>query len=77
MQTAGTAVSLISNVNPSIASAPLTLTSTVIGKGGNVTGTVTFQDGTTTLGATNLNASGMATLTVSGLTPGSHSIIAV
>jgi len=77
VQTAGTTVTLISNANPSIASAPLTLTSTVVGKGGNVTGTVTFQDGTTTLGATNVNASGMATLIVSGLTPGPHSIIAV
>lgn len=77
VQTAGTTVTLISNANPSLASSPLTLTSTVVGTGGNVTGTVTFQDGTTTLGAANLNASGVATLVVSGLAPGPHSIIAV
>ena len=77
VQTAGTTVTLISSANPSLTSAPLTLTSTVVGNGGNVTGTVTFQDGTTTLGATNLNATGMATLAVSGLMPGTHSIIAV
>jgi len=77
VQTAGTTVTLISNANPSLTSAPLTLTSTVVGTGGNVTGTVTFQDGTITLGASNLNASGVATLIISGLMPGSHSIIAV
>jgi hypothetical protein len=77
VQTAGTTVTLISNANPSLASAPLTLTSTVVGTGGIVTGTVTFQDGTTILGSSNLNASGTATLIVSGLMPGSHSIVAV
>jgi hypothetical protein len=77
VQTAGTTVTLISNANPSIATSPLTLTSTVVGTGGAVTGTVKFQDGTTTLGAANLNASGLATLAVTGLTPGPHSIIAV
>jgi sugar lactone lactonase YvrE len=77
VQTAGTSVTLVSSANPSLASAPLTLTSTVVGTGGSVTGTVAFQDGTTTLGAANLNASGVATLIVSGLMPGQHSIIAV
>ena len=77
VQTAGTTVTLTSGANPSLAGGPLTLTSTVVGTGGNVTGTVTFQDGTTALGAANLNAAGMATLTVSGLAPGPHSIIAV
>ena len=76
VQTAGTSVTLISNANPSLSNAALTLTSTVVGTGGAVTGTVTFQDGTTTLGAANLNASGVATLIVSGLSPGLHSIIA-
>jgi hypothetical protein len=76
VQTAGTSVTLISSANPSLSNAPLTLTTTVVGTGGSVTGTVTFQDGTTTLGAANLNASGVATLIVSGLTPGLHSIVA-
>jgi large repetitive protein len=77
VQTAGTNVTLISNANPSLTNAALTLTSTVVGKGGSVTGTVTFQDGTTLLGASNLNAAGVATLVVNGLAPGLHSIVAV
>jgi hypothetical protein len=77
VQTAGTSVTLISSANPSLAGAPLTLTSTVVGRGGAVTGVVTFEDGTTALGAANLNASGVATFIVSGLAPGLHSLIAV
>jgi hypothetical protein len=77
VQTAGTTVTLTSGANPALAGAPLTLTSTVVGTGGSVTGTVTFQDGTTALGAANLNSSGLATLSVTGLSPGAHSIIAV
>lgn len=76
VQAAGTSVTLISNVNPSLANAPVTLTATVVGKGGSVTGVVTFMDGTTTLGATNVNA-GVATFLVANLSPGLHSMIAV
>ena len=76
VQAAGTSVTLISSVNPSLANAPVTLTATVVGKGGSVTGVVTFQDGTTTLGVTTVNA-GVATFFVAGLSPGLHSIIAV
>jgi hypothetical protein len=76
VQTAGTSVTLVSSVNPSLANAPVLLTSTVVGKGGAVSGSVKFQDGTTTLGAANVNA-GAATLLVPGLAPGLHSIIAV
>ncbi|MGA1984234.1 MAG: Ig-like domain repeat protein [Acidobacteriaceae bacterium] len=77
IQIIATNATLISSLNPSLSNAPLTLTSTVVGKGGNVTGTVTFEDGTTVLGAANLNAAGVATFTVSGLSPGLHSIIAI
>jgi hypothetical protein len=76
VQTAGTSVTLISNVNPSLANAPVLLTSTVVGKGGSVTGVVTFQDGTTILGVANVNA-GVATFLVSGLSPCLHTIIAI
>jgi len=76
VQTASTGVTLISSANPSLASVSLTLTSTVVGNGGIATGVVTFQDGTTVLGASNLNASGVATLVAPGLTPGPHSIVA-
>jgi predicted secreted protein len=77
VQIAGTTVTLISSANPALTGAPLTLTSTVTGTGGSVTGTVTFEDGTATLGAANLNSAGVATFQVSGLSPGVHSIIAV
>jgi hypothetical protein len=79
VQIAGTSVTLISSANPALAGAPFTLTSTVTGTGtgGSVTGTVTFEDGTATLGAANVNSAGVATFQVSGLSPGLHSIIAV
>jgi hypothetical protein len=77
VQTAGTSVTLISSANPSLANASLTLTSTVVSTGGMVTGTVTFHDGTTALGAANLNSAGVATLVVPGLSPGLHSITAI
>src|SRR5262249_54087425 len=41
------------------------------------TGTVTFKDGSTTLGTGTLNSSGQATYTTSSLAIGSHSISAV
>jgi len=77
VQTSSTRVTLISSANPSLASASLTLTSTIVSVGGTATGTVTFQDGTTTLGSSNLNAAGVATFVVSGLSPGLHSIVAI
>ena len=40
------------------------------------TGTVTFLDGTTSLGSAKLDATGTATLAVSNLTPGTHNIYA-
>ena len=76
VQTAGTSVTLTSSVNPSLANAPVLLTSNVVGKGAVVTGIVKFQDGTTTLGTANVNA-GLATFLVAGLSPGLHSTIAV
>jgi hypothetical protein len=43
---------------------------------GTPTGTVTFRDGTTTLGTANLNANGTAVFTTSTLTRGAHTITA-
>jgi hypothetical protein len=43
---------------------------------GTPTGTVTFKDGTTTLGTGTLNGSGQATYSTSSLTIGSHNITA-
>lgn len=66
------AVGLTSSVNPVNVGANTTLTATVSSLYGTPTGTVTFMDGATTLGAGTLNASGVATLTVSFATAGNH-----
>ena len=43
---------------------------------GTPTGMVTFQDGATVIGQVPLNSSGVASITKSNLSPGSHSIVA-
>ena len=45
--------------------------------GGTPTGTVNFFDGNTQIGSGTLNASGIATLTLSGLSIGTHAITAL
>lgn len=59
---------------------PVTLTATVTGfptGGAAPTGTVTFREGGTTLGTGTLNAAGQATVTLSNLSTGVHTIDAV
>ena len=65
-------VALASSLNPSTFGASVTLTATVTS---GATGTVTFDDGATSLGTGNIS-SGVATLTTSLLTGGTHSITA-
>jgi hypothetical protein len=76
VQTATTQVTIAASANPAIYAAPVTLTATVSSNGGPASGTVTFLDGATTIGTATLNGSGMATLAISTLSPGSHSITA-
>jgi sugar lactone lactonase YvrE len=71
-----TTTTLISSTNPVLAGAPLTFTATVTGNGGAPTGTVTFQDGTGILTTVPLSSNGVATLTLSNLSPGIHSVSA-
>jgi VCBS repeat-containing protein len=69
-------VSLNSSANPSVFGQSQVITATVspIAPGaGTPTGTVTFSDGTTSLGSVNL-ANGQASFTLAGLGVGSHSI---
>ncbi len=66
---------LVSLTNPSTLGQQVTFTATVTGTGGTPTGSVTFYDGTTTLGTTALSA-GAATFATSSLSIGSHSITA-
>ena len=69
-----TTTSLGASPNPSAFGQSVTFTATVTGSG--ATGSVTFKDGTTTLGTGPLS-SGTATFLTSSLTIGSHPITAV
>jgi len=56
---------------------PVTLTVTVISPTGTPTGNVIFRDGATNIGQGTLNAQGVATLSVSSLVVGLHTLTAV
>ena len=76
----GTTSLVVSSANPSVFGQSVTFTATVIANApgsGIPAGTVTFMDGSTTLGAGTLDGSGIATFQMSGLVVGSHSITAV
>ena len=70
---------LTSSVNPSASGQSVTFTATITPASGGAipSGTVTFKDGTTTLGTGAVNDLGKATFTTSALTGGTHSITAV
>ncbi len=73
----GTFVAVVSSMNPSSYGQPATLTATVASSNGNApTGTVNFNDGSTTIGSGTLNARGVATFVPSSLAVASHSIVA-
>jgi len=80
---AGTTVVLTSSCNPSLHLLPVTFTATVGTAepgAGTPTGTVTFKDGTTTLGTATLDSAGKATYRtpcLRSLRLGDHSITAV
>jgi hypothetical protein len=68
------------SANPSVYSQPVTFTATVTANapgGGLPTGTVTFKDGSNTLGSGALDGTGHATFTTSTLAIAAHSITAV
>ncbi|HEY1810423.1 MAG TPA: Ig-like domain repeat protein [Acidobacteriaceae bacterium] len=73
---ATTAVKLVSNRPSVVVTNPVTFTATVTGNGAIPTGTVTFLDGSATLGSMALNGSGVAALTTSSLVVGTHNITA-
>jgi hypothetical protein len=76
VNTLGTTLGLTSSVNPVNVNANTVLTATATSTSGTPTGTITFLDGTTVLGTAPLNASGVATLTVSFSAPGTHPLTA-
>jgi hypothetical protein len=65
-----------SSASPSTFGQPVTLTATISSAGGTATGSVSFYDGDTLLGAGNLDGAGKATYTTSSLVAGAHSITA-
>lgn len=70
---------MISSLNPSTEGGTVTFTAHVaeVAPGTAVpTGSITFMDGSTVLGAATLDANGNATFSASALSPGSHSIAA-
>lgn len=74
---AATRTVVSSSANPSVIRQPVTFTAHVSAWGSPVTaGSVTFDDGVTPLGAASLDSSGSATLTVSALAVGTHTITA-
>jgi len=72
-----TSTVVTSSANPSPAGSSVTFTATVDSAESNATGTVTFMDGSTVLGAGTLNSSGVATFATSTLPGGAQSITAV
>jgi hypothetical protein len=76
VQSASTQVALVSSANPATYGTPLAFTATVTSNGSAATGSVTFTDGSVTIGSALLNANGVAILTISTLAPDSHSIVA-
>jgi Big-like domain-containing protein len=71
---AATATTLGSSPNPSTFGESVTLTATVSPSA--ATGTVTFSDGSTSLGTASVGASGVATLSTSALSVGTHQLTA-
>jgi len=77
---ANTTTSLTSSVNPSVYGQAVSFTATVTANSPGArtpTGTVTFKDGSTTLGTGTLNAGGVATFSAGALSVASHSITSV
>ncbi len=72
----GVSASVTAAPNPSKFGDNVTFTATIAssGSGGTPTGTVTFKDGGTTLGASALDASGVATFSTASLSGGPHTI---
>lgn len=71
-----TTTTLTSSGNPSTSGQLVTFTATVASASGTPTGTVVFQDGSTALSSAALDSSGMATLTTSSLSTGTHTLTA-
>jgi sugar lactone lactonase YvrE len=73
---AAATIGLVPSSNPILEQTALTLTATVTGST-TPTGSVNFYDGTASIGTVSLNGSGVAALTTTALSAGTHTITAV
>jgi len=75
----GTTTALTVTPNPAYDDKPITFTAKVTASSGTSvpTGTVAFKDGTKSIGTGTLSTTGVATLTLKGMSEGTHSITAV
>jgi Bacterial Ig-like domain (group 3) len=72
-----TTTGLVASPNPVAAGQPLTLTATVSASGATVSsGTVNFFNGSTLLGSSTVNSSGVASISTSSLAAGTYSLTA-
>ncbi len=71
-----TSTALTSTPNPSAAGQIVVLLATVTATDGTPTGSVTFKEGSTSLGSGQLDGNGIATLPLSTLSSGEHTIVA-
>ncbi len=76
VQIATTAITVSSNLNPSIVLSPVTFSAIVTSNGGVPTGSVTFSADGVSIGTGTLDAMGMASVVDAALTVGSHTITA-
>jgi hypothetical protein len=73
---ASTQITLASSANPATYGQPVKLTATVSSQGAAATGSVNFTDAGVNIGSAQLNGSEVATITLSSLKPGTHTIVA-
>ena len=76
VQNASTQIALTASASPAIYATPLSITAAITSDGGTATGSVIFTDNGASIGSAVLNANGVATLTLSTLAPGTHTIVA-
>ena len=69
-------LTLVSSSNPAVAGLPVSFTANLSGAAGAPTGSITFADGSTVLGASPIGNNGSATYTTSTLSVGQHNITA-
>jgi hypothetical protein len=76
VQNANSQIIVNTSANPSIYGTPLTLTAAIATNGAVATGPVTFTDAGTPIGTARPNSGGVASLMLSTLAPGPHTIVA-